>query len=59
MDLKWGKYCDHSSAIIFGWFFFILVCNKTNYKSLDELKFWQDSITDFLELAALERLKNQ
>ena len=31
----------------FGWIFFILANNKTNYKKLDEFEFGQDSITDF------------
>ena len=41
------KSCDHSSAFIFQWIFFILAGNKVNYKSLNGFEFRQDSITDF------------
>ena len=30
--------CDHSSAFIFGWIFFILAGNEDNHKSLDEFE---------------------
>ena len=51
-----GEYCDQSSAFIFGGIFFILISNKDNYKSLNELKFVK--IPPFAtELAALERFK--
>ena len=57
-DLYWEKCCEHSIAIILGWIFFILAGNKTNHKSSDEFEFGKfPSLT--LELAALERLKNQ
>ena len=43
-----GNYCDHYSAFIFEWIFFILVSNKVNYKSLlDGLELRQDPITDY------------
>ena len=48
--------CDHSSAFIFDWIFFILAGNEDNHKSLDELKFAQLSLGT-LELAALEHLE--
>ena len=57
-DLKWEKCCDHSSAFIFKWIFFILAgtCNKANHKRWDIFEFLTDSTT---ELAALECLKHQ
>ena len=34
-----GYCCDHPSAFIFDWIFFILSCNKNNHKKLDEFEF--------------------
>ena len=48
----------HSSALIYGWIFFILADNMDNHKSLDEFEFRQDFITDYTKSAALECLKN-
>ena len=42
--------CDHSSAFIFDWIFFILAGNKDNHKSLEEFDFGS-------ALAALECLE--
>ena len=47
------KSCDHSSAFIFDWSFFILAGNEDN---LDEFDFAQHSL-ESVELAAIERLK--
>ena len=33
IDSKWEKCCDHSSAFIFGWIFFILAGNKDNIEA--------------------------
>ena len=45
--LKWEKCCEHSSAFIFEWIFIILTVNKDNYKSLKELEFLSDPITNY------------
>ena len=47
------KCCEHTSAYIFDWIFFILSCNKDSHEILDEfdIRPWT------AELAALERLK--
>ena len=47
LTYKWEKCCDYYSAFIFVWIFFILAGNKTNHKSLYEIEFWPDSISDF------------
>ena len=54
--VKMGKHCDHSSSVIFDWFFFILAGNEENHKS------WMGSKLGSIqqkayELAALERLE--
>ena len=41
IDFQWEKYCDHSSAFIFDWNFFILAGNKHMHKSLNEFEFNQ------------------
>ena len=68
IDLLLEICCNHSSAFIFGWIFFIHTGNKTIHKSF-KLEFREDSITDFGEHYfsrlwtvsenAHERLKNQ
>ena len=47
--------CDHSSAFIFDWIFFILAGNKDNHKISDGFEIWPDKIWT-AELAALECL---
>ena len=51
-----GECCDQSSAFIFGGIFFILISNKDNYKSLNELKFVKIPPLA-TELAGFERFK--
>ena len=46
VGLQWEKCCDHSSALISEWIFFIFAGNKINHISMDEFEFQQDSITD-------------
>ena len=55
LEKQWEKCCDHSSAFIFEWTFFILAGNKDIYKSLDDFKFLPNSTTDY----RVECLKNQ
>ena len=35
-----GYCCDHSSAFIFDWIFFMIAGKKGNYKSLDGFEIW-------------------
>ena len=48
--------CDHSSAFIFDWTFYILIGNEVNHKSLDKLGFRQFPLGT-VKLAALGRLE--
>ena len=42
----YGYCCDHSSAFILDWIFFILAGNKVNYKSLDGFQILLDQNLD-------------
>ena len=42
-----GYCCDHSSAFIFDWIFFILAGKKVNHKRLDGFEIWPDQTLDF------------
>ena len=46
LDLQWEK-CDHSSAFIFEWIFFIRAGKKDNHRSLNEFEFLPDSTADY------------
>ena len=35
-----GESCEHSSAFIFDWIFFILASNEDMRDSLDDFEFW-------------------
>ena len=46
--LKIDSYCcDHSSAFIFDWIFFILAGKKVNHESLDGFEIPSDQTLDF------------
>ena len=46
IDLQWEKCCDHSSAFVFDWNFFILAGSNDMHESLDEFQFQPDLTTD-------------
>ena len=52
-----GECCDHSSAFIIDWIFFILSCKKGMHEHFNEFEFSPDPTTPTMELAALEGLK--
>ena len=43
IDLQWEKSCEHSSALLLNWIFFILAGNKDIHESLDEFEFQPDT----------------
>ena len=45
--LTMGESCEHSSALIFYWIFFILAENKDMHKSVDEFEFQPDPTTNY------------
>ena len=47
IDLQREKCCEHSSALIFYFIFFIFAGNKDMRKSLDAFEFQPDPTTDY------------
>ena len=47
IDLQWEKCCDHFSAFIFEWIFFILAGKKNNHKVLNAFEFRPHPTTDY------------
>ena len=39
LDLQWEKCCEHSSAFIFDWIFFIVAGNRDMHIRLDGFEF--------------------